>query len=264
MGKSTGLQVGDEEGVGGAAGAFVDLGGDELDGEAGFAEAGEELVVGACGPEDGASAGLEGGLDGLEAWGGVELEVACGDEGDGAVVDVEGEGVVGGGRGLADEGGDVGFADEGAGVVEGGAVEGLEALAVPGDDGGDDFGDFDDGVGREEVEGFAEGEAEAEAADEHADAGPGGVAFDGELAEQLFGGGCFGVHELLAAEADGVGAVVLVEGDGAAVRGGGFGELEAWFHGRAAGGRLRIADCELRIADFEGSGRGSRLVLFIS
>lgn len=148
--------------------------------------------------------------------------------GDGAVVDVEQDAVVAFGLGFAEDDGGVGDLELHAGVVDALAVELLQVLAVPVDDFGGELEHFEGGVGPAVGEGLLEGEAEAEAADEHAAGLVFGKGFAAELAEELFGGGGLGVHELLAAEVDGVGSVLLVEGEDASGGGMGFGEFVAW------------------------------------
>lgn len=141
----SGRAFADVDAVGGAFGGGVGFCGDFFGEKAGALEAREEGGFGFGGPEGDASAGEEGASDEGEAVGGVEAGVFWLDEGGGAVVHVEEDGVVVARVGF-DTVEDVSAENADTRVVENAGVEIGEEGAIPSDDVGEEFGDFDEGV----------------------------------------------------------------------------------------------------------------------
>lgn len=156
------------------------------------------------------------------------------DHGGRTVVEVEHDGVVGVGFCTANEGAGVLDLNFDPRIFESRVVQFLKMLAVPLDDGWDEFNNFDGAPHIHRAEDTFQGETEAESADEDACGSTCSDAFNTYFSEKNLGGVCAGVHELLPLEADGVVAVLFEEGHDFAIGVGGLGKFGAWFHCRGS------------------------------
>ena len=212
--------------------AVVDVGAAavRLHGEAGPGHEAFEGLVGGGGPVDDAATGAEGGPGGVETGEDVEAAIAVNGESGGAVIDIEHDSVEAAG-GFADDFGDVFLREDDAAVLESLGGQGVGRVSVPGDDGGEDFGLDDLGVGGEGREGGFEGKAEAETSDEHAGTGFGAESGAGQFGENVLGIVLAGGHEFRPADCDAVVSVVFSELEVATVGGLGGIEENVFFQG---------------------------------
>lgn len=125
-----------------------------------------ERGIGGGGPERHTSSRLKRGARRLQPRIVVETVIASQAQTGGSVIDIEKDGVEGGGL-LSNHFGDVLLEDCHPPVRQGVAGERIERVTIPGDDGGQDFGHLNGGIGGEDGERRFQGEAEAQASDQH-------------------------------------------------------------------------------------------------
>ena len=148
------------------------------------------------------------------------------------MIDIEQDGVVGGRASVSDDLEYVFDDDPHAGIVKEGAVHRAEEFAVPCDDLGEQFRDFDDGGGAGEIQRAPKAVTQAKAADEHAGAFAIPKTLAGQLSQQQFRSGGGGTHELTSVELYEILAIVLVERELRSIRGEGLAKFSKGFQGR--------------------------------
>ena len=189
-----------------------------FDGEPAVSQALLEFFVFAGGPDGEHAIHLEGAVGSGDTSVIVEAGIVRSGESGGTVVDVEQDGVELGAVRSEDKGDVIDF-DADATVRERICGERGERAAIPVDDGGDDFGDDNERVGRKQIERGAQGETHAEAADEDGGLLQSGRAAAGERCQRFFRAVHAAGHEALAVGEDDVfvGATGELE-DGAVAR----------------------------------------------
>ncbi len=192
--------------------AIVDVGAAtvHLHGEACFFHESFEGLVGGGGPVDYSATGAERGKSGVKPRENVEALIAIHGESGGAIIDIEHDGIEAA-RGLPNDEGDILFCESHAGIFERFRGERVSRVAIPCDDGGQNFSLDDLRVRAKRCERGLQRETEAQPADENPGSTLRAQTFAGEFSQAVLGIVPAGGHEFSAAHRDAVVAVMLGE-----------------------------------------------------